>query len=97
MSVQFICVPCAVQKECSIFFKSLGHVIFVHIGWIMTCNKVRILNEVWALDLVLTESQMGYCDTTGFLGVIREVSLSIHVGVVTDDLDGRLVGTYCTV
>ena len=30
----------------------------------------------------------------GLLGVIIEVSLSVHVCVVTDDLDGVLVSTY---
>ena len=40
---------------------------------------------------------MGHCDTAGLLGVIVEVSLSVHVSVVADDLDGVLVGTDSTV
>ena len=40
---------------------------------------------------------MGHCNTTGLLGVIIKVSLCVHVCVVTDDLDGVLVGTYCTI
>ena len=40
---------------------------------------------------------MGNCDTTGLLGVIVEVTLSILICVVADDLDSLLVSTYCTV
>ena len=35
--------------------------------------------------------------TTGLLGVIIEVCLCVHIGVVADDLDGVLVGAYGTV
>ena len=41
--------------------------------------------------------KVGHCNTAGLLGVIIEVSLSVHVCVVADNLDGVLVGTYSTV
>ena len=40
---------------------------------------------------------MGLCNTTGFLRIIVEISLSVHICVVTDDLDGVLVSTNSTV
>ncbi len=40
---------------------------------------------------------MRHGNTAGFLGVIIEVSLCVHIGVVADDLDGVLGGTYGTV
>ena len=40
---------------------------------------------------------MRHCNAAGLLGVIIEVSLSIHVCVVADDLDGVLVSTDSTV
>ena len=40
---------------------------------------------------------MGNGNTAGLLGVIIKICLSIHIGVVTDDLDGVLVSTYGTV
>ena len=40
---------------------------------------------------------MGDGNTAGLLGVILEVSLSLHVSMVTDDLDGVLVSTDSTV
>ena len=40
---------------------------------------------------------MTHGDTAGLLGVIAEVALSVHIGVVADDLDGVLVGANSTV
>ena len=40
---------------------------------------------------------MRHCNTAGLLGVIIEVSLSVHVCVITDDLDRVLVSTYSTI
>ena len=40
---------------------------------------------------------MGHCNTAGLLGVIIKVCLSVHIGVVADDLNGVLVCTYGTV
>ena len=51
------------------------------------------------MDLIgdLTETQVRHGNTAGLLGVIIEVCLSVHVGIVTDDLNGVLVCTYGTV
>ena len=40
---------------------------------------------------------MGHCNTAGLLGVIIEVSLCVHIGIIADDLDRVLVCTYSTV
>ncbi len=40
---------------------------------------------------------MGNRNTTGLIGVVIEVCLSVLVGVVTDNLDGVLICTYGTV
>ena len=45
----------------------------------------------------MAKAQVGLGNAAGLLGVILEVSLSVLIGVVTDDLDGVLVGTYCTI
>ena len=63
----------------------------------MTCNKVCFVDQVGGFDRFLSETQVRHRYTAGLLGVIIEVSLSIHVCVVTDDLDGVLVCTYGTV
>src|SRR5690606_33610432 len=63
----------------------------------MASNEISLIYQVSRLNRLLTESQVGYCNTTGFLGVIGEISLSIHIGVVSDDLDRVLVSTNCTI
>ena len=45
----------------------------------------------------MTEAQVRHGNTAGLLGVIIKVCLCIHIGIVTDDLDGVLVCTYGTV
>ncbi len=63
----------------------------------MACNKVCFVDQVCRFDRFLTETKVRHCNTAGLLGVIIEVSLSVHICVVTDDLDGVLVSTYSTV
>ena len=58
----------------------------------MTGNEVGLVDEVGGLWIgVLAETQVGNCNAAGLLGVVSEVSLRVHVGVVADDLDGVLV------
>jgi hypothetical protein len=45
----------------------------------------------------MTETQVRHGNTAGLLGVIIKICLSIHIGIVTDDLDGVLVSTYGTI
>ena len=97
MLFQACFIPWAVQKEGSSVYQLFYHVIFVHIGRIMTCNKVCFVDQVGGFDRFLSETQVRHRYTAGLLGVIIEVSLSVHVCVVTDDLDGVLVCTYGTV
>ena len=63
----------------------------------MACYEVCLVDQVGRFDLLMTETQVGHGNTTGFLGVIIKVCLCIHVGVITDDLDGVLVCTYGTI
>ena len=90
-------IPCTVKKECTAINKFLNHVVFVYIGRIVTCNKVCFVDQVCGFDRFLTETKVRHCNTAGLLGVIIEVSLSVHVCIVTDDLDGVLVSTYSTI
>ena len=90
-------IPRAVQKECTSVYQLLYHVVLAYIGRIVAGYEVCLVDQVGGLDRSLTETQVRHGNTAGLLGVIIEVSLSIHVGVVTDDLDGVLVCTYGTV
>ena len=59
----------------------------------MTCDKVRLIDEVGGLDLRLAETQVGHRQATGLFRVIVEVSLNIHIGMVADNLNRVLVRT----
>ena len=63
----------------------------------MAGHEVRSGNKVRSLDREVAESQVRAGVTAGFLGIVVEISLAILVGMGTDNLDGVLVGTYCTV
>ena len=42
----------------------------------------------------MAEAQVGDGQAAGLLGVVVEVALGVHIGVVADDLDGVLVGAH---
>ena len=65
----------------------------------MGCDnaQVSLVDQVSRFDWLLTETQVRHCNTTRLLRVIVEVSLCIHVSIVTDDLDRVLVSSYSTV
>ena len=89
--VQLVNCPVAVQQEGAARYNVLYHVVLVDVGRVVTCNKVSLVDEVSGLDRRLTEAQVGNGNAAGLLGVVSEVSLCVHVGVVADDLDGVLV------
>ncbi len=63
----------------------------------MACHEVRSSDQICRTDRLVAETEVRTSETARFLGVVREVSLAIFVGVVADDLDRVLVGTYSTV
>ena len=58
---------------------------------LVTGDEVGIVDEVRRLDRVRPEAQMRDGHRAGLLGVVDEVALRPHVGVLADDLDARLV------
>ena len=63
----------------------------------MAGNEVSLVDVVRRLDGLVTETQVGNGDTGSLLGVVLEICLDVLVGVVTNDLDGVLVGANSTV
>ena len=90
-------IPRAVQQESTAVYQLLYHVVLTNIGRIVAGYEVCLVDQVGGFDRFLTETQVRHGNTAGLLGVIIEVSLSVHVCVITDDLDGVLVCTYGTV
>ncbi len=92
------CFPLAVQQEASTGFQILNHVIHIYIRRLMACDKICLRNIVGGLDRFVPETQMGNRQAAGFLGIVGEIALRVHIGVIADDLDGVLVradGAVC--
>ena len=90
--------PSAVQQEGSAVHKFLNHVVLANVSRVVASHEVCLMNEVGGLNRLVTEAEVRHGDTAGLLRVIIKVRLRIHVGVVTDNLDGVLVctdGTVC--
>ena len=54
-------------------------------------TKSTVLRKYWDWIGLLAEPEMGNRHAAGLLGVVLEVALAVHVGVVGDDLDRVLV------
>src|SRR5699024_1444665 len=48
-------IPRTVQKECSAVYKLLYHVVLVHIGRVVACYKVCLMDQVCRFDRQFTE------------------------------------------
>ena len=97
MAFKFFHIPRAVQKERTAVNQFLNHVVLINIGRIMTCYKVRFVDQVCRLDRLLAKAQVGHGYAARLFGVIVKICLRIHIRVVTDNLDGVLVCSYGTV
>ncbi len=93
----FLGLPEAVEQEGAAVFQILDHVVALDVGLVVAGDKVSGVDEVGGVDGLIAETKVGDGDTAGFLRVVCEVSLDLLVGVVTDDLDGVLVGADGTV
>ena len=69
----------------------------MYIRRIVYSNIVSEVDQERHMDRSMTETQVGYSDTAGLLGVISEVALCVHISLVADNLDGALVGTNGTI
>ena len=57
----------------------------------MAGHEVGLVDQIGRFDRFLAEPQVRYGDAAGFLGVVGEIRLRVHVGVIADDLDRGLV------
>ena len=63
----------------------------------MAGHEVRGADQIRSLDRNVTETEVGAGVSAGLLGVVVEIALGILRSMVTDDLDGVLVGANGTV
>lgn len=63
----------------------------------MAGDEVSVANQIAAADRLIAKAQVALGDAAGLFAVVLEVGLYIFVGMVTDNLDGVLVGADRTV
>ena len=64
----------------------LEHVVAADVSRIMACHKIGLFDEPGHVHRALTETQMACGNTAGLFRIVYEISLGVHIGVVTDDL-----------
>ena len=89
-----ILVELAVEEEHRAFLCALEHVNALEEAELVASNKVGTRNQVAGTDGTRAEAQVRGGDGAGFLRVVNEVSLSVVLRVLTDDLDGILVRAH---
>ena len=94
LAVQLGLAPGGIQQEGAAVLDLVDHVVLGDVGLGVAGQKVRGLDEVGGADGLLAEAQVAFGDAVGLLGVVLEVRLGVHPGVVADDLGGVLVGAH---
>ena len=89
--VELFIAPLAVEQERAAILQGGEHVVLRHIRRVVAGGEVSRVDLIRRLDRRLAEAQVRNRQTAGLLGVVCEIRLSVHIGVVTDDLDGVLV------
>ena len=85
-------VPGRVEQEGTTLLQRSENIVVIHIALVVAGHEVGLIDQVGRTDGRVAETQIGNGDTAGFLRVVAEVSLSVHIRVVADNLDGVLVG-----
>ena len=94
LTLQLLGGPAAVQQEGTAGLQLGDDVVLIQERLVVAGHEVRLLHQIGGEDGLLAEAQMAPGDAEGLLGVVLEVRLGVHIGVVADDLDGVLVGAH---
>ena len=92
MFFQFFCAPVAVKKEGAAFFQPCGNVVFINVGLVVYGYKIRSVDKVRSADGLFAETQVRNGNAAGFFGIVGEIALSVHIGVIADNFNCALVG-----
>ena len=91
---QFLRFPAAVQKESAALLELGDDIVFIEEGLVVAGHEVCLFHQIGGEDGLFAEAQMAAGDAEGLLGIVLEVGLGEHIGVVADDLDGVFVGAH---
>ena len=90
-------LPVAGNENAAAFSYIFKDIITVKIGFVVAGNEIRMIDQISGEDRLVAETEMAAGYAAGFLSVILEVGLYMHICMVADDLNGVFVGTDCTV
>ena len=94
---QFLTIEDSIQQESTILTQTTCYIVHIQVSLNVASNEVWSLYLIGRTDLIITETKMRTSETTRFLRVVREVSLAILIGVITNNLNRVLVSTYSTI
>ena len=94
---QLLTVEDGVEQEGTIVAQATGHIIHVKVSLDVASHEVRRVHLICAVDRLVAETKVRAGEATRLLRVVREVSLAVLIGVVTNDLYGVLVSTNGTI
>ena len=97
IATQLFAIPNGIEQESAIVLQSACDIIHVEVCLYVASHEVRRCHQIGGTNGFITKTQVRAGETAGFLRVVREVSLTIFVGSVTDNFYRVLVGTNCTV
>src|SRR5699024_5830778 len=83
--LQLLVGPLAVQQEGAALLHILNDGVLGDVSGVVAGNEVCLVDIVGGFDLGFTKPQVGNGNAAGLLGVVSEVRLGVHVGVVADD------------
>ena len=83
--------PFAVKKEFAALFKVGNHIVSGYVRRLRASDEVRRVYKVRRLNGSLTETEVRNGYAARLLGVVEEITLSVHIGVIADDLYRVLV------
>ena len=94
---ELVSLPDGVQEERTAVLETASDIVHVEVCLNVASHEVRRGNEVSGVDRLVAETEVRAGESAGFLTIVREVSLAVFVGRVTDDLHGVLVSSYGTI
>ncbi len=94
---KFFAFPNGIEQECAILAKTTDHVVHMQVSLYMASHKIRRLYLISGTDRRVAETKVRTSETTALLGIVREVRLTIFLGIVADNLDRVFVCTDSTI
>ncbi len=88
---EFMAFPDGVEQEGAAVAQAAGNIIHVQVSLHVACHEVGGVHQVGRTDGFVAETEVRAGEAARFLRVVCEVSLTILVGVLTDDFHRVLV------